>query len=82
MFRGKGSESTIIFSVELNENVVPDFYDKRVILVDKMCSFSTTNVIVVNFTSITISAKRIRTSESSDSPARSTRPGSSHLYST
>lgn len=50
MLRGKGFEGAIIFPVELDEDVVPDFEYVRVILVDEMCGVSASDTVVVNLT--------------------------------
>jgi hypothetical protein len=44
------SEGPIIFAVELDEDVVPDFEDIWVILIDQMCCVAVPNAIKMNFT--------------------------------
>lgn len=49
-------EGTVVFAVELDENVVPDLEDVGVVLVDEMCSISAAYPVIVNLTEYIISA--------------------------
>lgn len=42
VFRWKDFEGSVFLTIELDKDVVPDFYDCRVVTVDKMGNFTTT----------------------------------------
>lgn len=50
VFRRQSLESTIMFTVELDKNVVPDFQNVRVILVDELGGISSSDTVKMNFT--------------------------------
>lgn len=50
VFRGKGTKRPIVFAVKLDEDIVPDLQDVRIVLVDEMTSVSATYAIIMNFT--------------------------------
>jgi len=50
VFGGKGAKRPIVFAVELDEHIVPDLQDVRIVLVDEMTSVSATYAIIMNFT--------------------------------
>jgi len=45
----KWPERPIIFTVELDENIVPDFEDIWVVLIDQMCSVAVSNTVKMDF---------------------------------
>jgi hypothetical protein len=49
MLCGEWPERPIILTVELDENVVPDFEDIWVILIDQMGSVAISNAVKMNF---------------------------------
>jgi hypothetical protein len=50
VFGWKRAKGPVVFAVELDEDVVPDFQDIRIVLVDKMSGVSAAYAIVVDFT--------------------------------
>jgi hypothetical protein len=50
VFRRQTLESTIMFTIELDKDVVPDFQNVRVILVDKLGSVPSSDTVKMNFT--------------------------------
>jgi hypothetical protein len=50
VLRRKWSERTVVFTVELHEDVVPDLDNQRIIIVHKMSGVPATNEVIVYFT--------------------------------
>src|ERR1700733_2387363 len=50
VLRRQSLKGTIVFTVELDEDVVPDFQNVRVILVDKLSSVPSSDMVKMNFT--------------------------------
>ena len=50
MLRRQSAKRAIWFAVELDENVIPDLQHVGIILIDKMCSITPSDTIVMYFT--------------------------------
>jgi hypothetical protein len=50
MFGGKGFQRAVILAIELNEDVIPDFYHKGVVVIDQMRGITAADMIIMNFT--------------------------------
>ena len=50
VFGGKGLQGTIILTIELDEDIIPDLHDEGVIFIDKVGGITTTYVVIMNLT--------------------------------
>jgi hypothetical protein len=76
----EGAEGTILFSVELDKDIIPDFEYVRIILVDEICRVPTAYSVEMNF-----ARRLLNEAECSlhvDRPAGAARASSTHFWST
>jgi hypothetical protein len=52
VFGGKRLQGTVILAIELDEDIVPDLHNERVVFIDKVGGITTTYMIIMNLTEI------------------------------